>query len=149
MLVRFDHREHFMFPCPDPSGRRHEKKSGATNRFLFKRHDTYPHRYSASFEHGIIPLRMSHTIKNKQKLILRSKRIRGQFEALERVLDEGRDCSEVLQIISAARGAVNSLMTELLEGHIRHHVLDPKRRPNSEQTLAADEVIDMVKTYLR
>ena len=72
-----------------------------------------------------------------------------QFEALERVLDEGRDCSEVLQIISAARGAVNSLMTELLEGHIRHHVLDPKRKPNSEQTMAADEVIDMVKTYLR
>ena len=92
---------------------------------------------------------MSHTIKNKQKLILRSKRIRGQFEALERILDEGRDCSEVLQIISAARGAVNSLMTELLDGHIRHHVLDPKRKPNSEQTHAADEVIDMVKTYLR
>jgi DNA-binding FrmR family transcriptional regulator len=99
--------------------------------------------------HDIIRLRMSHTIKNQQKLILRSKRIRGQFEALERVLNEGRDCSEVLQIISAARGAVNSLMTELLEGHIRHHVLDPRRKPNSEQTLAADEVIDMVKTYLR
>jgi len=33
--------------------------------------------------------------------------------------------------------------------HIRHHVLDPKRKPNSEQTHAADEVIDMVKTYLR
>jgi hypothetical protein len=43
----------------------------------------------------------------------------------------------------------NSLMTELLEGHIRHHVLNPKRKPNSEQPLAADEVIDMVKTYLR
>jgi hypothetical protein len=38
---------------------------------------------------------MSHTIKNKQKMILRSKRIRGQFEALERILDEGRDCSAV------------------------------------------------------
>ena len=114
-----------------------------------KRYDTYPHRYHASF--GMISFisRMSHTIRNKQKLILRSKRIRGQFQALERVLDEERDCSEVLQIISAARGAVNSLMTELLEGHIRHHVLDPKRKPNSEQTLAADEVIDMVKTYLR
>ena len=112
-------------------------------------YDTYPRRYNASL--GVISFesRMSHTIRNKQKLILRSKRIRGQFEALERVLDEGRDCSEVLQIIGAARGAVNSLMTELLEGHIRHHVLDPKRKPNSEQTLAADEVIDMVKTYLR
>jgi len=73
----------------------------------------------------------------------------GIFKALERVLDEGRECSEVLQIISAARCAVNSLMTELMEGHIRHHVLDPKRKPNSEQTHAADEVIDMVKTYLR
>jgi len=112
-------------------------------------HNTYPHRYNANLRHDIIRLRMSHTIKNKQKMILRSKRIRGQFEALERILDEGRDCSEVLQIISAARGAVNSLMTELLEGHIRHHVLDPKRKPNSEQTHAADEVIDMVKTYLR
>ena len=112
-------------------------------------HHTYPHRYSASSGTTRFVLRMSHTIKNKQKLILRSKRIRGQFEALERVLDEGRDCSEVLQIISAARGAVNSLMTELLEGHIRHHVLDPKRKPNPEQTHAADEVIDMVKTYLR
>ena len=112
-------------------------------------YNTYPHRYMASSGMITFVCKMSHTIKNKQKLILRSKRIRGQFEALERVLDEGRDCSEVLQIISAARGAVNSLMTELLEGHIRHHVLDPKRKPNSEQTHAADEVIDMVKTYLR
>ena len=92
---------------------------------------------------------MSHTIKNKQKLILRSRRIRGQFEAFERIVDEGRDCSDVLQIISAARGAVNSLMTELLEGHIRHHVLDPKRDPTDEQTQAAQDLIDALKTYLR
>lgn len=92
---------------------------------------------------------MSHATKNKQKLILRSKRIRGQFEALERALNEGRDCSEVLQLISAVRGAVNSLMAELLEGHIRTHVLDPKRKPSSQQALAADEVIDMVNTFLR
>jgi len=99
--------------------------------------------------HDIIRSRMSHTIRNKQNLILRSKRIRGQFEALERALDEGRDCSEVLHLISAVRGAVSSLMAELLEGHIRYHVLDSKRRPSAEQTLAADEVIDMVKSYLR
>jgi hypothetical protein len=38
---------------------------------------------------------------------------------------------------------VNSLMTELLEEHIRHHVLGSRRKPTSDQTLAADEVIDM------
>ena len=92
---------------------------------------------------------MSHTIKNKQQLLLRAKRIQGQVEALVRALAEERDCSQVLQVMSAARGAMNSLMAELLEGHIRSHVLNGKQRPTSQQVVAADEVIDMVKSYLK
>jgi DNA-binding FrmR family transcriptional regulator len=92
---------------------------------------------------------MSHTVKDKQKLILRAKRIQGQVEALVRVLTEERECSEVLQVMSAARGAMNSLMAELLEGHIRSHVLNGKHKPSSQQLQAADEVIDMVKSYLK
>jgi FrmR/RcnR family transcriptional regulator, repressor of frmRAB operon len=92
---------------------------------------------------------MSHTIKQKQDLLLRAKRIQGQVEALVRALDEERDCAEVLHIMSAARGAMNSLMAELLEGHIREHVLDGKQKPTSKQVLAADEVIEMVKSYLK
>lgn len=92
---------------------------------------------------------MSHTIKQKQDLIHRAKRIQGQVEALVRALDEERDCSEVLHVMSAARGALNSLMAELLEGHIRDHVLNGKQRPTSKQIVAADEVIDMVKSYLK
>ena len=92
---------------------------------------------------------MSHTINDKQKLLLRAKRIQGQVEALVRALSEERDCSEVLQVMSAARGAMNSLMAELLEGHIRSHVLNGKQKPTSQQVAAADEVIDMVKSYLK
>jgi FrmR/RcnR family transcriptional regulator, repressor of frmRAB operon len=92
---------------------------------------------------------MSHTIKDKEKLLLRAKRIQGQIEALVRVLSEERDCSEVLQVMSAARGAMNSLMAELLEGHIRSHVLHGKQEPTSRQVVAADEVINMVKSYLK
>ncbi len=92
---------------------------------------------------------MSHTVKDKQKLLLRAKRIQGQVEALVRALDEERDCSDVLQVMSAARGAMNSLMAELLEGHIRSHVLNGKQRPTSGQVAAADEVIGMVKSYLK
>jgi DNA-binding FrmR family transcriptional regulator len=92
---------------------------------------------------------MSHTINDKEKLILRAKRIQGQVEALVRTLSEERDCSEVLQVMSAARGAMNSLMAELLEGHIRSHVLNGKQKPTSQQVTAADEVIDMVKSYLK
>ena len=92
---------------------------------------------------------MSHTIEQKQELVLRAKRIQGQVEALVRALNEERDCSEVLQVMSAARGAMNSLMAELLEGHIRSHVLNGKQRPTPKQLAAADEVITMVKSYLK
>jgi DNA-binding FrmR family transcriptional regulator len=92
---------------------------------------------------------MSHTIKDKQELILRAKRIQGQIEALVRALTEERDCSDVLQVMSAARGAMNSLMAELLEGHIKSHVLNGKQKPTSQQLMAADEVINMVKSYLK
>jgi DNA-binding FrmR family transcriptional regulator len=92
---------------------------------------------------------MSHTIKDKLPLILRAKRIQGQVQALVRALEEERDCSDVLQLMSAARGAMNSLMAELLEGHIRSHVLSGRQKPTAQQVVAADEVIDMVKSYLK
>jgi DNA-binding FrmR family transcriptional regulator len=57
--------------------------------------------------------------------------------------------SPAQQIMSAARGAMNSLMAEMLEGHIRSHVLNGKHKPTSTQVTAADEVIAMVKSYLR
>ena len=66
-----------------------------------------------------------------------------------RALDEERDCSDVLRLRSATRGAMNSLMAELLEGHIRSHVLNGAQPPTAEQVAAADEVIAMVKSYLK
>ena len=92
---------------------------------------------------------MAHTIKEKDKLVLRVRRIRGQIEAVERALIGEQDCSDVLQLIAAARGAMNGLMAELLEDHVRFHVLDPNRKPTSEQVLAADELVDIVKAYLK
>jgi len=92
---------------------------------------------------------MAHTIKEKEKLILRVRRIRGQVGAVERALTNEQDCSDVLRLITAARGAMNSLMAELLEDHVRFHVLDPKRKPTSGQTLAADELVEIVKAYLK
>lgn len=77
------------------------------------------------------------------------RRIQGQVEAIERSLNEEYDCSAVLQLISAARGAMNGLMAELLEDHIRYHVLDPPHKPRPEQALAVDELVDVVRSYLK
>jgi DNA-binding FrmR family transcriptional regulator len=92
---------------------------------------------------------MAHTIRDKEKLILRVRRIRGQIEAIERALVEEKDCGDVLQLITAARGAMNGLMAELVEDHVRFHVLDTSRKPTAEQAVAADELLDIVRAYLK
>lgn len=91
---------------------------------------------------------MAHTIREKSKLLGRVKRIRGQVEALERALEEEIGCTDVLQLIASVRGAVNGLMGEVMEDHVQHHVAAPSLSAK-ERALGADELMDVVRTYLK
>jgi DNA-binding FrmR family transcriptional regulator len=97
---------------------------------------------------GSIPF-MSHTIREKTKLVNRVRRIRGQVEAVERALEQELGCGDVLQLITAARGAINGLMGEVIEDHIRMHLIDPATHPTAEAAHAAEELIDVVRSYLK
>ncbi len=88
---------------------------------------------------------MSHLTKDELDLVTRTKKIVGQLEAVERALDEHQPCAEILHRLAAARGAINSLMAELMEGHIRHHM--PRKTRTAEE--AAEDLIEIVRTYLR
>jgi DNA-binding FrmR family transcriptional regulator len=94
---------------------------------------------------------MSHTTKNKSKMLSRVRRIKGQVEAIERALEgEGganTQCEEILQLVASCRGALNGLMSELIEGHVRFHVLLPGQKTVPSQLEAADELIAVVKRY--
>lgn len=92
---------------------------------------------------------MAHTIRDKQKLLHRINRIRGQVEALASLLEEEEACSKILHLTVVCRGAMNSLMAEVLEGHIRDHVMSPDPKGTSPRALAAEEVIDVLKSYLK
>jgi len=92
---------------------------------------------------------MSHTIKEKAKLLARVHRISGQIEAVERALEAEKGCAEVLQLVVGARGALNSLMAELIEDHIRMHVVDPARERNRDRAQSAEELIEIVQAYLK
>jgi DNA-binding FrmR family transcriptional regulator len=89
---------------------------------------------------------MSHTIAKKGKLLNRVRRIRGQIEAVERALESEAGCGIVIQRIAAARGAMNALMSQVFEDHLKSHVLSSKARAN---VAAANELIEVVRTYLR
>ena len=90
-----------------------------------------------------------HTVRDKKKLIGRIRRIRGQLEAVERAVEEEKGCFEVLQTVAAARGAMNGLVAELVEDHVRFHVLDPDAKPNAKRARAAEELIDVVRAYVK
>lgn len=91
---------------------------------------------------------MSHTIKSKERTLSRVRRIKGQVEAIERSLENETGCEEILQLVASCRGALNGLMAELIDGHLRYHVLDPSQRTRPSQLEAADELMSVVKRYL-
>jgi DNA-binding FrmR family transcriptional regulator len=92
---------------------------------------------------------MSHTIRHKAKLLARVRRIRGQVEAVERALEAEIGCADILQLVASIRGAVNGLTAELVEDHIRLHVVDPARESDSDRARGAEELIEVVRTYFK
>ncbi|HEX3852999.1 MAG TPA: metal/formaldehyde-sensitive transcriptional repressor [Polyangiaceae bacterium] len=90
-----------------------------------------------------------HTVREKKKMVSRVRRIRGQLEAVEKALAEEKSCYEILQTVAAARGAMNGLVAEIVEDHVRHHVLDPELKATSKQARAAEELIDVVRAYVK
>jgi DNA-binding FrmR family transcriptional regulator len=91
---------------------------------------------------------MTHTIREKTKLLARVRRIRGQVEAIERALETEVGCADVLQVIASVRGAVNGLMTEVIEDHIRCHVTAPSLAAKQRDE-GAEDLIEVVRAYLK
>jgi DNA-binding FrmR family transcriptional regulator len=93
---------------------------------------------------------MSHLDKDKQKLLARIRRIRGQVDAIERSLsgESEEDCAAILMLLANVRGGINSLMAEVLEDHIRLHMMNPGREKFFSQEIAED-LIDLVRAYLK
>jgi DNA-binding FrmR family transcriptional regulator len=86
--------------------------------------------------------------KEKQKLRFRIKRIRGQFAAVERALTAGDECADILMLLAAIRGGVNGWMAEVLEDHIRLHIMNPDHAVDSPEELGED-LIGLVRAYLK
>ena len=88
-------------------------------------------------------------VEEKKKLLNRVRRIMGQVAAIEKALDQEAECSDVLHNISACRGAMDALMAEVIEGHIRYHILGETGSATDEQARAADDLVSALRAYLK
>ncbi|MDE6885916.1 MAG: metal/formaldehyde-sensitive transcriptional repressor [Helicobacteraceae bacterium] len=90
---------------------------------------------------------MAHIIANKDKVLLRIKKIKGQLSSVEKALEKEVDCFKILQQISASRGAIQSLMNEILQVHIKEHLGNEMSSTQREQEI--NNLIAILKTYLK
>jgi DNA-binding FrmR family transcriptional regulator len=92
---------------------------------------------------------MSHVAAEKAKLLNRIRRLRGQIEAIERAVEADDECADVLQQATSCRGALDGFIAEVIEDHIREHMVDPSAGRETPQVLAAEELIEIVHQYLK
>lgn len=92
---------------------------------------------------------MAHTASEKKALLARVNRIQGQLESIRAAIEEEKECADVLQQIAACRGAVNSLLVEIVEGEIRFHVLGKNARVDSREARAAENLVEILHRYIK
>ena len=90
-----------------------------------------------------------HTVRDKKNLLPRVRRIRGQLEAIERALESEAGCDEVMHQIASVRGAIAGLMAEVVEDHVRNHLVDKSKHPRALNVVAAEQLMSVVRTYLK
>lgn len=91
---------------------------------------------------------MAHLSKHNDALLARVRRIAGQVGAIERALTTGDDCTATLHLVAGVRGAINGLMAELVEEHVREHVARPGLS-NAERKAGAEELLEAIRRYSR
>lgn len=91
---------------------------------------------------------MAHITHDNSKIISRIRRLKGQLEGVERMLQEGGDCYKVLQNVAACRGALNSLTRELLDSHIEHHLTQEPTASDAVKE-ASQEIQQIIRSFLK
>lgn len=92
---------------------------------------------------------MGHVAQEKEKLLLRLRRLRGQVEAIERAVTADEECANVLRQATSCRGALDGFIAEVIEDHIREHMIDPKAARDDPRMIAAEELVEIVHQYLK
>ncbi len=90
-----------------------------------------------------------HTVHEKKKLLARVKRLRGLVEAIERALEDEAGCERILHLIAGVRGATAGLMAEVVEDHVRNHLVDEDKHPGALDGEAVEQLLDVVRSYLK
>jgi DNA-binding FrmR family transcriptional regulator len=86
-----------------------------------------------------------HTVREKQKLLSRINRLKGQLEAASKLIETEDECYKIMQLLSSARGALNGLMGDIIEDHIMEHIVEADNKASASE--AGSEVTEILKSF--
>ena len=92
-------------------------------------------------------LSMAHTITGKNRILTRANRIKGQIEAFSKAVESEVDEYEVMRLLASCRGALNGLTVEILEGHIKEHIVGAKDKKLSAE--AGEDLIEIIHSFMK
>ena len=88
---------------------------------------------------------MAHSQRDKQKLLSRINRLKGQLGSAARLIEDEEECYKVLQVLASCRGALNGLMGDMVDGHVQMHVV--KARTKRAASRAGREVTEIMRSF--
>ena len=74
----------------------------------------------------------------------RLRRIEGQVQGLQRMLDDDRDCREIVQQLQAIRSAVQNATTLFMQSYARDCLLQTEELSPAERADLVDELLDLM-----
>ena len=90
-----------------------------------------------------------HSDISKTKLLNRMSRIVGHANSIKTMIEEDRDCSEVLIQIAAVRAALNNVGKILLDDHIKYCVVEASHSDEADKQQVLDELTDAIDKFVR
>ncbi len=90
---------------------------------------------------------MAHSIKDKTKVLVRVNRIKGQLDAFTKGIESDHDCYQVMQLLASCRGALNGLMSDVVEAHIRDHIVEAENKKSAAD--AGEDLVEIMKSFLK
>ena len=113
----------------------------------------YEHSHSHAHAHGAEEVHShehahnhTHTHTNTKAVLNRLSRAIGHMESIKRMVEDGRDCSEVLVQLSAVKAAINNTAKVILKDHIEHCLVDAVESGDHE---AIEELTAAIDRFMK
>jgi DNA-binding FrmR family transcriptional regulator len=86
-------------------------------------------------------------VVSKEEVLKRLRRIEGQIKGIQKMIDEDKQCVDVLTQVAAARAAINKVGSLILQRYAKTCLQDAIERDQEE--VALDELLDTIQKFLR